>query len=72
MRTQETSKHHPKPTKAAAYIRVSTDEQATEGQSLESQLSRIKIPPEISCRSILKLCMTAKVDNMQPLNVGDD
>lgn len=34
--------HSPLPLKAVGYIRVSTDEQASEGQSLDNQLSRIR------------------------------
>ena len=47
MTTQETSRHRQKTVNTknatvAGYIRVSTDEQVTEGQSLDNQLARIK------------------------------
>jgi len=47
MQTRETSRHRRKTAKsknisAAGYIRVSTDEQAAEGQSLDNQLARIR------------------------------
>lgn len=45
MRSEETRKRRlktAKPIRAAGYVRVSTDEQAMEGQSLENQSARIK------------------------------